>query len=48
MLIMEAQNEKYPAIDICFFEIELAQNHSPFIYRLESLVFIGVSGIEGG
>ena len=39
---------RLPCIDILFFEIELAQNPSPFIYRLESPVFIGVSGIEGG
>lgn len=47
MLILEAQSEKYPAIDILLFEIELAQNPSPFIYHLESLVFIGGSEGEG-
>ena len=30
----------------CFFEIDLAKNPSPFIYSLESPVFIGVSGVE--
>ena len=40
MLILEAQGDKTPIIDMLFFEIELAQNPSPFIYRLESLVFI--------
>ena len=29
-----------------FFKIELAQNPSPFIYPLESPVFIGVSEVE--
>ena len=48
MLILEAQSDKTPIIDILFFEIELAQNPSPFIYRLESPGFIGVSSIEGG
>jgi hypothetical protein len=48
MLVLEAQSEKYPVIDILLFEIELAQNPSSFIYRLESPGFIGGSGIEGG
>ena len=31
----------------CFFEKDYAKNPSPFIYPLESPVFIGVSGLKG-